>query len=158
MEAISTWILSLCGMVLVGLLIDIIMPQKVLTKFVKTLVGVFTLFVAISPFTNFDINKFGLNDIFSSIQIDSGFINNREEEKVDAVKKSIEESLNNNGYKNVQIDLNINQENGLITGVFVDLKNLVLSGQNVNIDKYTNIVAIIKQFVTINEDKIVFYE
>lgn len=158
MSSISAWILSLCGMILVGLLVDIIMPQKVLTKFVKTIIGLFTLFMVVSPIASLDLNNLSVEKIFSTVEVDSNFVESREEEKLSALKKSIENTLNQNGYKNLKVNLEVNEENGLITGVFVDLKNLVLSNENLNIDKYTNIVTIVKQFVTISEEEIVFYE
>ena len=50
------------------------------------------------------------------------------------------------------------QEKLLIENVFVDLKNSVLSNKNMNINKYTNIIAIIKNLINIQEDSIIFYE
>lgn len=158
MSSISAWILSICGMVIISILVDIILPQKVLTKFVKSIVGILTVLVAFSPITNINLDNLNFTDMFSGVAVNDAFIENREEEKLSALKKSIESSISRNGYKNVEVCFEAEEENGLIKTVFVDLKKLVLSTEILNIDKYTNIVAIIKQFVSISEDKIIFYE
>ena len=158
MSSISAWILSICGMVIISILVDIILPKKVLTKFVKSIVGILTVLVAFSPITNINLDNLNFTDMLSGVAVNDAFIENREEEKLSALKKSIESSISRNGYKNVEVCFEAEEENGLIKTVFVDLKKLVLSTEILNIDKYTNIVAIIKQFVSISEDKIIFYE
>ena len=52
----------------------------------------------------------------------------------------------------------IDNEKLLIKSVFVDLSKLVLSDKNLNINKYTNIVAIVRQFVNISQGQVVFNE
>lgn len=158
MSLISSWILSICGMVLVGILVDIIMPQKKLAKFVKSIVGIFTVLVAFTPLTKVNLDNINLDGTLSGMEIDNTFVENREEEKLSSLKTSIESSIGQNGYKNVEIYFETEGNKGVIKTVFVDLKNLVLCTENLNINKYTNIVAIVKQFVSISEDKIIFNE
>ena len=46
----------------------------------------------------------------------------------------------------------------IIKNLFVDLRDLVITDKKLNIDKYTNITAIIKNVISIKEEQIIFYE
>ena len=66
----------------------------------------------------------------------------------------------NSGYLNVSIELQVDKESEYLefSNIFVDLRNLVLSSENLNINKYTNIVAIVGQVINIDKDSVIFYE
>ena len=160
MSAISTWILSITGIVLVGLLFDILLPNGKTNKIVKSIVALFTVLVIVSPLKNIDLNNFDFSNLFENFNIDSQFVSSIREDMVQTLKDDIQENLYENGYSGVKIDFEVSssQENLQIRTVFVDLSNLVLLDNNLNINKYTNIVAIIKSLVDIKEDSIIFYE
>ncbi len=160
MSAISTWILSITGIVLVGLLFDILLPNGKTNKIVKSVVALFTVLVIVSPLKNIDLNNFDFSNLFENFNIDSQFVSSITEDMVQTLKDDIQENLYENGYSGVKIDFEVSssQENLQIKTVFVDLSNLVLLDNNLNINKYTNIVAIIKSLVDIKEDSIIFYE
>ena len=160
MSAISTWILSITGIVLVGLLFDILLPNGKTNKIVKSVVALFTVLVIVSPLKNIDLNNFDFSNLFENFNIDSQFVSSLREDMVQTLKDDIQENLYENGYSRVKIDFEVSssQENLQIRTVFVDLSNLVLLDNNLNINKYTNIVAIIKSLVDIKEDSIIFYE
>ena len=160
MSAISTWILSITGIVLVGLLFDILLPNGKTNKIVKSVVALFTVLVIVSPLKNIDLNNFDFSNLFENFNIDSQFVSSIREDMVQTLKDDIQENLYENGYSGVKIDFEVSssQENLQIRTVFVDLSNLVLLDNNLNINKYTNIVAIIKSLVDIKEDSIIFYE
>ena len=103
-----------------------------------------SLYVIATPIGN-------LNEISKRVDL-------RNLEKIEAISSSIESSLDKNGYENVSVSFDIDSEKMLINTVFVDLSKLVLSDKNLNINKYTNIVAIVRQFVNINQGQVVFNE
>lgn len=158
MGQISSWLISICGIVLIGVLVDLVLPQKKFANVVKTVVAVATMLIIIRPIANIDLSKIDFNFLSSSITVDNKFIDLRNLEKIDALSSSIELSLSNNGYKNIDISFDIDSEKMLINTVFVDLSKLVLSDKNLNINKYTNIVAIVRQFVNISQGQVVFNE
>ena len=158
MGQISSWIISVCGIVLVGVVVDVILPQKKGFHIVKTVIAIATMLIIIKPVAKIDFSNFNLNSLFSSVSVDNNFVDLRNEEKIKALSSSIQLSLDKNGYKNVAISFDLDSEKMLINTVFVDLSKLVLSDKNLNINKYTNIVAIVQQFVNINQGQVVFNE
>ena len=161
MSGISSWILSITGIIVVTLLVEIILPNGKTNKLIKSIIGIFSIFVIISPLKKFDIDSLDLTAVFQSeIKIDSNFIDNRNKEKIVAYEKLIEDTLTQNGYKNTIILLKgaFDGEKLIFENAFVDLRDLVLLEDSLNINKYTKIIAIIKKVITIEEEKIVFYE
>ncbi|MBQ3214366.1 MAG: hypothetical protein IJB10_05140 [Clostridia bacterium] len=161
MGEISSWILSITGIILVILIVEIVLPNGKTNKLIKSIVSVFSIFVIISPLKNFELSSLNISSMFKSeMQIDSDFINNRNNEKIIAFENLIEKTLFENGYKNVKITIKgtYNKERLEIETAFVDLRELVLLDKNLNINKYTNIMAIIKKIISVEEERLIFYE
>ncbi len=160
MSAISSWILGIAGVVLVGVLVEMLLPQGKLNKLLKSVVAVATILIIVSPLKNINPSTLDFSKLFEPIAIDNSYIKEKQKKMIDSLQLEIENNLSSNGYQNVsiKIDGTINGENCNISKVFVDLENLVLLDEKLNIDKYTNIVAIIKKSIDIEEENIIFYE
>ena len=158
MSQISSWIISICGVALVGIILDVLMSNNKNYKLVKSIFAIITIMIIIKPFSQFNYKDISFNQVPSSLAVDSSFVDLRNKEKINELTNSIIKSLSNNGYKNINISFEQNYENSLIKSIFVDLSNLVLTDNNLNINKYTNILAIIKQFVNIEEGQVIFNE
>lgn len=153
---LSSYVLSIIGIICIGIFADVVLPDGKMQNIVKTAVSVFTMLCLIKPIANFNINNvnfWGSN----AIEVDSTFVQTYENKKIETLTKNIEETLYNSGYLNVNISITTNEKN-VICSIYVDLTKLVLTNKNLNINKYTNIVAIITRFVNINKENIVFYE
>ncbi len=161
MNFVSSWIISICGIIIVSLLAEIVLPNGKTNKLIKSILALFSVVTIISPLKQINLEKLNFSSFFNSrLSIDSNFVSNRNNEKIKTLEIQIEKDLELNGYKDIQISMNgyFEQEKLLIENVFVDLKNSVLSNKNMNINKYTNIIAIIKNLINIQEDSIIFYE
>jgi len=159
MSDVSKWIISISGMVLIGVLIEVVLPDGKMSKLLKSVVGVFSVLIIILPLKNFDFKSLSFSNI-NNFLIDEEFVSERENEKIILVEKSLENNLELNGYKSVSIKI-VGDYSGSelkITNVFVDISNIVLSSEMLNIDKYTNIMAIIKISLDVSEDCVIFYE
>ena len=101
-----------------------------------------------------------INFLYFNFIIDKNFVEQREGEKIDGLEKTIELNLEKNGYKGTKVNIvgSFNDEKLNIETVFVDLSGLVLSDDSLNINKYTNIVAVIKNLLNVSEEKVIFYE
>ena len=160
MNSVSVWVLQIIGLVVVGVIIDIVFGGRKLCNILKTIVAVFLMIVIISPLKTIDFNNFNINNFTNPIEIDKDMIEEIQTDLVNAMEKDIEKSLENNGFMSVkiQIDCEQNDETLNIKTIFVDLTNMVLLSENLNIDKYTKIIAIISKEVTIEREDVVFYE
>ena len=156
---LSSWVLSILGIVIILLLVEIILPKGKLLKTVKSILAIFSIFVVISPIKNL-ITTIDLSLISNDFVIDEKFLEKRDNEKLDVYKSKIEKDLNDNGFLNVYIDFEtvFESKETIIKNLFVDLRDLVITDKKLNIDKYTNITAIIKNVISIKEEQIIFYE
>lgn len=161
MNFVSSWIISICGIIIVGLLAEIILPNGKTNKLIKSILALFSVITIINPLKQIDFKNLDiLNVLNDTISIDSSFVSNRNYEKIRTLEIQIEKDLEANGFKYIEVSINgdLKEEKLLFESVFVDLKNLVLSSDNLNINKYTNIIAIIKNLINVQEDSIIFYE
>lgn len=160
MSFISKYIILVVSIVLLGVLIDGILPEGKMNKILKSVIAIMSILVIISPLKNIDISNLNLNNFFGGINIDSQFVEDRKLERIESISTSTQKALEENGYKGIKIrlDYTFSNEDLKINTIFVDLKNLVLLDKDLNIDKYTKIVAIIKKTINIKEENIVFYE
>lgn len=157
----SSWIISIAVAVLLGTLVEVIMPEGRLNKIIKSILGVLCMLIIISPLKSVDISKINFNSLFPQSQIDTKFVEDRQSEQISLLESNIESNLETNGYKNVKvkIDGKIETNNSLyIKNIFVDLENLVLNENLENINKYNNIVAIIQSSVEVQKEQVIFYE
>lgn len=160
MSQVSMWVLSIVSIVLIGVLIEVILPQGKTNKILKSVVAVVSVLVIVSPLKNLDIDNTNFSNLFNNIEIDTEFVIDTQKNLTKALCSDIENSLESNGYSGVkiEIDATYSEEKLEIKTVFVDLKNLVLYSENLNIDKYTKIIAIIRQEVDIDKENVIFYE
>lgn len=159
MSNISVWIISVTVATLLSAMVDVIMPQGKMLKIIKSVMGIFILIVIITPVKNFDLSKLDLSKI-NGFSIDNKFIEERSSDIFNSLKKEIESNLDSNGYKQVYVQINGNFSGGNLEvySVYVDLENSVISEDMANINKYTNIVAIIKKTIDVDDEKVIFYE
>ncbi len=152
--------MGIAGVVLVGVLVEMLLPQGKLNKLLKSIVAVATILIIVSPLKNIDTSKFDFSKFFEPIAIDNNFVKEKQQKMIESLQSDIENNLTQNGYQNtiVKIDGTISGEKCTILAVYVDLENLVLLDKKLNIDKYTNIVAIIKKSIDVSEEDIIFYE
>ena len=153
---LSSWILSIIGIVFIGVLSDILLPNGKMQNVVKTVVSLFTILIILKPISKFDFNNLNFSS-FDDIYPDNSFIETYEENKLDKLKIDIKNSLAESGYNQVELEIERGENNSIKT-IYVDLNRLVILENMTNINKYTNIIAIIKQFVNIDREQIIFYE
>jgi len=156
----SSWILSIVGVVLIIVIVEIILPNGKTAKFIKGILAIFTIFVIVSPVVTFKNTNY-LENIFNNneVVVDGDFLEKINKEKLKEYKNIISKVLSDNGYKNIELNFVAETKKELkINKVYVDISKLVLDKNLKHIDKYTNIVAIIKNIIEIKGEDIIFNE
>ena len=156
----SSWIISISVAVILGTLVEVIMPEGRLNKVIKSVLGVVCMLIIISPIKNLDLKNLNFNSFFGETQIDKQFVEDRQSEQINLLESNIEKNLERNGFVGAKVKIYGDFENNsiIIKTIFVDLENLVINENSENINKYNNIVAIIKSSVDITEEQVIFYE
>ena len=137
MEKVSSWLLSVVGIVIIALLVDILLPVGKTSKLIKSVLAIFSIFVFVSPLKQIDLNSFNPSSFIGNINIDSSFVDDRNYEKLRALERTIEKNLSDNGYSGIKVELQgeYSEEKANISYIFVNVSDLVLKDENQNINK-----------------------
>ena len=158
----SGYLITLLGVILLGVLIDVIIHSGSTSKYISGIFAIVVMFVMISPVLNWIKNDYKLSDYFTSmdIELNERLLYNITDNKFNALESDIEAELTDNGYSNVNIDIQfvLNADNVEITQVLVDLSNLVINENSSNINRYVYIRQVVISKVAISEEVVVFSE
>lgn len=159
---LSSWLLSIAGISVLSVLIDVILPSGQTNKYIKGIFAFCMVFVIISPIPNFLNKEFNLDTIFTSsvIDIKEDFIYQVNRTKLSYLEKQISNEFENNMLKGVNIVVNgdIFEIEMQIKNVYVDLADLVINENTQHIDIRKTAKEIVLKYVDIKEEKIIFNE
>ena len=162
MESISAWILSIAGICMLSVIIDLVIPDGKTNTIIKNVFSYAIVLVVILPLSKLFINNTDLNDLFSPVDfpMQDNYIYNVNQAKLDKWTQDINDDLVNGGIYGavVSISANIFERNMEINAVYVDLYNVVISNENKNINIKTEVVRVVLNYINIKEDKVIFYE
>lgn len=163
MSVVSTWVLSIIGIVVLSILVDLILPSGTTSKFIKNIFGYLIIVVILSPvFSFFSHKNFSVNDIFTyeSVQIQQDFIGKVNRQFLDNLEVSIEKTCEDNGIKFVEVgvEADIFESQIQITKISVNLSKVVIDSPIQHTSIKSEITAIILENIKIEKELIVFYE
>ena len=153
----SGWLLNIIGIIFVGVLFEIILPDGKTNNFIKHFFTIFLLFTIISPISSFINNNFTLNTDVDVV--DENFIYVTNLNKISELEKTITNNLEKVGIKNVSVIINSNifETDLIINSVYVDVTNKKLEN-NVSESEYKNeIKNIILKTVNVDSEDIIIY-
>lgn len=128
----QNWLLSIVGVVCLGLLLEIVMPDGQTTKYVRGAFSLLVIFVVVSPLPSFFKNgaKLELGEI--SVYTDESYLSEVDERIVAEREIKIETALSQNGYDaDVKITA-MGRNNADIVEIVVKIQKFVLTDENVN--------------------------
>ena len=156
------YLLSILGVVILGVVIDVILPSGSTSKYISGIFAIVVMFVIISPVLTWVKSGYSIKDYFTlqDISLDEKLLYNINNAKFNELEKEIEQELSNNGYANVKVDIQFSTDatNVKISQVLVDLSNLVINENCVNINKYVYIRQVVLSKLNITKEVIVFCE
>ena len=158
----SGYLITLLGVILLGVLVDIILPSGSTSKYISGMFAIFVIFVIITPIINWVKSDYKLTDYISSseIELNDKLLQNMYNAKIDAIEDDISLELSRNGYDGVEINIqfNVAADNVEFERVLVDIGNLVINNQASSINKYVYIRQVIMSYVAVTEEVIEFCE
>ena len=156
------YLLSILGVVILGVVIDVILPSGSTSKYISGIFAIVVMFVIISPVLTWVKNGYSIKDYFTlqDISLDEKLLYNINNAKFNELEKEIEQELSDNGYTNVKVDIQFSTDatNVKISQFLVDLSNLVINENCVNINKYVYIRQVVLSKLNITKEVIVFCE
>lgn len=154
------YILSILGIVVAGVFIDIIIPSGTISKYIKSIYAIFVLAVIISPIIKFFNNNQGFNLQYQEYEINQNLINYIQTNKIATIENDITLELENEGLFNIDIIINYSIDNNelSINSCTINLENLVISSDNQHINKYEIIKEIVREYTNLTDEEMIFYE
>ncbi len=154
------YILSVLGIVLLGIIIDIIIPNGNINKYIKSIYAIFVVAVIISPLTKilkYD-NDFSIK--YQDYEISQNLLNYIYSARVDSLEIEIVDTLEREGISNISININYSSENNELVyhSCIVNLKNMVISLDKQHINSYEYITRIINATTGLKSEEIIFNE
>ena len=150
------YILSILGIVIAGVVIDIIIPSGTLNKYIKAIYSIFVVAVLISPLVKVmsNIEDFKITYIENKIDID--LLNYIYKMRAKSVEENIENYLKNEGLNKIDIILEFSIENEQLKYIScsANLNNLVISADKQHINKYELIKKVIRENTDLTDERI----
>lgn len=163
MSTLSSWVLSIAGICVLSVLIDLFLPSGQMSSHIKSIFNFVIVFVIIAPLPkviknyNVDYSSFIST---SDIEIQQDFIYQINHDKLEALKNEIENKLDEKGLKNIEISISadIFTEKMVLDSVYVDISNLVIENSDQHIDIKKEVENVILSVLDIEREEIDFSE
>ncbi len=154
----TSWILNIVGMVFVGVVLELVLPNGKTSTFIKSVFAIFVLYVIVIPLPQLFHSSLSLNNNSATIT-DANFLMNNNLNKLKALEIGMVETLTQKGFENVSvvISANIYAQELEVNKVYVDLVHLVLKNKDKHINTHEEIKNIILTMVSVNGEDIIFY-
>ena len=159
MAAITQYILSIIGIVFLGVLVDVVLPDGEMNKFIKGMFALIAVFVIVSPISklvNTDITVEKLADTSIQIEVDNDFLNATTNQYINSLQNILKAKLSDSGYENINVTINGYLSNNVlvIEKVKIDISNMVLTKEKQHINKYTEITKIAVESLNVEESDV----
>ncbi|MBO5394391.1 MAG: stage III sporulation protein AF [Clostridia bacterium] len=162
--SVSSWILSIAGIICLSVLVELVLPDGQMNRYIKGIFSFIVVFIIISPLPKLLNKNIDISSIFSyeqSFQLDEEYLYQLNLDKLNSLQSAIEKEIKTNGYENVALYINADIFNNemQIKSVSVDLTQLVIleNAEHRDIVKIKNhITTIVKKHIDIDEEMIMY--
>ena len=161
MSGISAWVMAIAGVCVLGVLVDLILPNGQTKKYIKGIFAFVVVLVVVSPLPSLFNKDFSLSNIFKeddAMIIQEDFIFKVNKDRIESLENMIEADLSEQGASEIKITLsaNIFTDKLKFDAVFVDLSRMVLSSNLEHKDINELVIKSVLKYVQIEKDSIVF--
>ena len=161
---VSSWVLSIAGVICISVLIELIMPDGQMNRYIKNIFSFIIVLVIILPLPKMLQKEYNYENIFgveNSVKVDEEYLYQINLDKLNLLKSNIEKEIYKNGYQNVSVYINSNifESQMKVKSISVDLESLVISknAEHNDITKIRkHISKIIKNYIEI-DDEVIYY-
>jgi len=155
----KAYILSILGIVITGIIIDIIIPSGTINKYIKSIYSIFVVVVILSPLINF-FKNINVSVGYNEFEVQENLINYIFENRVNAIEKNIETDLKNAGYEQITVELKYSTNNNEITynSCMLNLENMLITSDKPHINKYEFIKEIVCNHTDLDGQEIIINE
>ena len=160
MSEVSIYLLSIVGVVFLLVVVELVLPDSKISKYIKSIFSIFIVVVIITPIVKLVKNDWDWNSIFTNSQyeINQDFLNDIQNQQIMTFERELQNFIDkeHKGAK-VSISANFEGEEMKINYIFVDLSDLVIFENEQHINYYTAVKELVRSQVNIDEERVVVY-
>ena len=162
MSALTAWILSILGVVVIGAVIDLVLPSGRMNKYLKSVFATVTVLIVLLPIPNLLQNGCDFKDfsIGGNLQLQEEYLNYASEIKKKALSDGLRAALRSDGITlgDMEIEGDFTASVPVIEGIRINFSQVVIAGQSAHINKYQLITEKVSQYLAVEEEIVRFYE
>ena len=154
------YILSILGIIVAGVFIDIIVPAGAINKYIKGIYSIFVVAVLTIPVVKFLNKNHDFAIKYEEYNVNAELLDYIFTMRATSLETNIEKALADEGFSNVDIKFtfSINADELIYNSCNVNLINLVISADMQHINKYEFIKEMIQRNTNLTEQEIIFDE
>ena len=160
---LSAWVLSIVGIVVLTLMVDIIIPEGKTGKDIKGVFAMLTVFVIAMPLPKIFNSEFDLEEFLqqnTSASADYDVLENIYYMRLERLEQKIITSAESEGIKNMEVKINALNNNSFveIQSIEINLKNVVIEGKNPNINIVDIVIDLVSKAAETDKSAVKVYE
>ncbi len=156
MSSISSYILSIAGIVIFSCVLDFIMPSGKISKNIKLVFSLATILVIVLPLPKLLSIDFDLNDyiVGTQIELQEDYLYQTNASKLSALTSDIENALSKAGYSEAEVSLscNIFETTFYIDSATIDLSQAIFSTNKSDEEIQNEIISIVQAYIDIEKN------
>lgn len=164
-ESISSWLISIAGIICLSVIVELILPDGQMNKYIKSVMSFLVTFIILLPLPKLLNSDRDYSNIFNyeeNIQVDENYLYQLNLDKANSLKEDIEKDIIKLGYENISvyISCDIFESQMNFTSITVDISNIVITAnaEHKDISKIKkDITAIVQSYLNLEEEAI-FYD
>ena len=160
MSDVNKWMLSICAVVIMGVVADLFLDGTKMGKFVRCAFASVTILVMVSPILGV-VDGYELSFTLkeSAIEIDESYIDFVRRQKELLIAKTIEEQLKTEGVDGANITIVLENDDGeeIIKLVEINLSQSVIDEKYEHINRNELIVELLSKFIKVPNERISIY-
>ena len=160
MSDISIYLLSVVGVVFLLVVIELVLPDSKVSKYIKSIYSIFIVVVIITPLAKLIKSDWDWNNFFNDTNytINQNYIDNVNAQNVENLEREIEEYINKS-YEGAKVSISADFTNNelKLNYIFVDLSDLGIIENSQHINYYTAVKELVGNLVSIDEKRIIVY-
>lgn len=162
-SSVSSWILSIAGIVIISVIVELILPDGSLNKYIRSIFSFFVVLVIIAPLPSLVGKQFSFSEITSEqeFSLQEDYLFQLNVYKTEALQEELSLAVQDAGYENVSVSVSCDNyaTSFSIESIYVELENLVITdkAEHTNIiDIEGEILKLIQSRVSVDERSVHF--
>ena len=129
--SVSAWILSIAGIISLSVIVELMLPEGQLNKYIRSVFSFIVVLVIIAPLPSLIGKNFSFSDISISedYSLQEDYIYQMNVYKTEAIQESISLDIKQSGYNGVEVSVSAENFSTTfkINAIYVELGNLVIT-------------------------------